>query len=99
MAHADIDKTIRSYKIVGVSLYALTVITVAVSYIELPPIGAVALGLAVALVKGTLVAGVFMHLFSEKFLIYWSLALTVFMFFAVLLGPLITELGNFGTYM
>ncbi|HEX2164430.1 MAG TPA: cytochrome C oxidase subunit IV family protein [Thermoanaerobaculia bacterium] len=98
--HADVDRHVRVYVLVFVALLVLTVVTVAISYLDLPTGPAVALALFVALVKGSLVACFFMHLISEKKLILWVLALTVFMFLGVLLGPWITDLDQvklFGT--
>ena len=69
---------------VFVALAALTMITVAVSYLHLQGWHAVAVALAIASVKGFLVAGYFMHLLSEKKLIYAVLLLTLF-FLALLL--------------
>ena len=50
------------YILVFVSLMVLTVVTVAVSYLHLPVTAAIAVALVVATVKGSLVAGYFMHL-------------------------------------
>src|SRR5688572_13008223 len=80
---ADIDRHVRIYITVFVVLMVLTIVTVAISYLHLPVATAVTLALVVATVKGTLVACYFMHLISEKKLIYAVLALTV-VFFAVL---------------
>lgn len=91
---AEIDRHVRVYISVFVALMALTIVTVAISYLDLPTVPAVALALIVALVKGSLVAGFFMHLISEKKLIVWVLALTVLFFFFVLLGPLLTDLDQ-----
>jgi cytochrome c oxidase subunit 4 len=90
----DIQKHVRTYVLVFVTLMALTVVTVAVSYLHLPTAGAVALALVIAMVKGSLVACYFMHLISEKKLIYVVLAFTVIFFLAVLFGPLLTNLDE-----
>ncbi len=90
--HVDIDRHVRIYILVFVSLLALTMITVAVSYLHLPTLPAVAIALLVAGVKGTLVACFFMHLISEKKLIWAVLVFTVLFFFFVLLGPWLTNL-------
>ena len=82
--HADIDRQVRIYILVFVSLMVLTVVTVAISRLHLP----VKQAIAVALVKGSLVAGYFMHLFSERKLIYWVLGATVAFFFFVLVLPM-----------
>ncbi len=80
----DISKHVRVYMMVFASLAVLTVVTVAVSYIELPTAYAIAVALVVASVKGSLVGLYFMHLISERNTIYWLLLLTV-VFFVVLM--------------
>jgi cytochrome c oxidase subunit IV len=92
--HLDLKKHVRTYIVVFVSLMVLTLVTVAISYLHLPVAAAVGLGLLVATIKGSLVACYFMHLISERKLIYIVMALTVFMFFGVLLGPVLTELNE-----
>jgi cytochrome c oxidase subunit 4 len=92
--HVDIDKHVRTYVLVFVALMALTVITVAVSYLHLSTGPAIALALFIALVKGSLVACYFMHLLSERKLIYAVLIFTVIFFLAVLLGPVLTNLDE-----
>jgi cytochrome c oxidase subunit 4 len=72
---------------------ALTIITVAISYLDLPLWMAVALALFVATIKGTLVACYFMHLIAEKRLIYAVLVITVVKFVALLVLPALTH-GN-----
>ena len=89
----DIDRHVRVYIIVFVALMALTLITVAVSYLHLSTPMAVAVALFVATVKGSLVACYFMHLISEKKLIYVVLAITVVKFIALLALPALTH-GN-----
>ena len=86
----DISKHVRAYILVFVSLMALTVITVAVSYLHLPVHQAIAVALLIATVKGSLVACYFMHLISEKKLILWVLLLTVAFFVVLLLVPAFT---------
>ena len=80
----EIKKHVKIYISVFVALAALTVITVAVSYLHLPIHQAVLVALTIATIKGSFVALFFMHLISEKQIIYWVLGLT-FIFFAVLL--------------
>jgi caa(3)-type oxidase subunit IV len=53
---------------------------------------AIALALAIATVKGSLVAAWFMHLISEKRIIYWMLALAAAFFVPLLLFPTFTML-------
>ena len=86
----DIDKHVRIYISVFVALMILTVITVAISYLDLPVPVAVTVALVVATIKGSLVACYFMHLISEKKLIYAVLALTAVFFLALLALPVFT---------
>jgi cytochrome c oxidase subunit 4 len=91
----DIDRHVKVYITVFVALMVLTVITVAISYLHLSVPIAVAVALFVAIVKGSLVAGYFMHLVSEKKLIYAVLVLTI-VFFAVLLAlPVLTHSNGY----
>jgi cytochrome c oxidase subunit 4 len=92
---ADIDRHVKIYITVFVSLMVLTVVTVTVSRFHLPVPIAVTVALIVAIIKGSLVATYFMHLISEKKLIYAVMALTV-VFFAVLLAlPVLTHSNGF----
>ena len=86
----DIDKHVKTYITVFVTLMALTIITVAVGYLHLPIGQAVAVALLIACIKGGLVASYFMHLISERKLIYAVLASTVALFVVLLLVPLFT---------
>jgi cytochrome c oxidase subunit 4 len=92
---ADIDKHVRVYITVFVALMVLTIITVAISYLHLSVPIAVAIALFVAIIKGSLVAGYFMHLVSEKKLIYAVLVLTVVFFAALLALPAITHSNGY----
>jgi len=88
-AHNDpehIKREVRVYLLVFCSLAVLTGATVAARYVfpDLRMGYAIAIALAIAATKGFLVAGFFMHLLSEKKLIYAVLALTV-VFFAFLI--------------
>jgi cytochrome c oxidase subunit 4 len=87
---ADIDRHVRVYITVFVALMALTIITVAVSRLHLPVHIAVTVALLVATIKGSLVACYFMHLISEKRLIYAVLTVTAFFFVALLALPVVT---------
>lgn len=93
---ADIDKHVRIYIVVFVSLMVLTLVTVAVSYLHLPLPMAIGLALLIATIKGSLVACYFMHLISEKKLIYTVLGLTVFLFLVLLLVPIVTVADKVG---
>jgi cytochrome c oxidase subunit 4 len=91
----DIDKHVRIYITVFVALMVLTIVTVAVSRFHLPIPIAVTVALLVAIVKGSLVACYFMHLISEKKLIYAVLALTAVFFVALMVLPVITVHDGF----
>ena len=91
----DIDRHVRVYITVFVTLMALTIVTVAVSRYHLPVPIAVTVALLVAIVKGSLVATYFMHLISEKKLIYAVLLLTVAFFIALLALPVLTVHNGF----
>lgn len=94
MEHATpeaIKKHVKIYIAVFVALAALTVVTVTVSYLHLPLWQAVLVALAIASLKASLVALFFMHLISEKQIIFSVLALA-FIFFAALLAlPVISS--------
>jgi cytochrome c oxidase subunit 4 len=87
----DIDRHVRVYITVFVALMVLTVVTVAISYLHLAVPMAVTVAMFVALIKGGLVAGYFMHLVSEKKLIYAVMLLTVAFFIVLLFVPVITH--------
>src|ERR687888_2297528 len=91
----DIDKHVRIYITVFVALMALTIITVAISRLHLPVPIAVTVALLVAIIKGSLVACYFMHLISEKKLIYAVLMLTGVFFAALLALPAVTHSDGF----
>jgi cytochrome c oxidase subunit 4 len=91
----DIDKHVRVYVTVFVALMVLTVITVAISYLDLAVPMAVTVAMFVAIIKGSLVAGYFMHLVSEKKLIYAVLVLTAAFFVALMALPVVTHSNGF----
>ncbi len=90
----DIDKHVRTYMIVFAALAVLTVVTVAVYYLELSVPMAITVALIIATVKGSLVACYFMHLVSEKKLIFLILLMTAAFFAFLLLTPMITSLAD-----
>lgn len=87
---ADIDRHVRTYITVFVALMVLTIVTVAVARLHLSVPVAVAVALLVATIKGSLVACYFMHLISERKLIYAVLLLTAVFFIALLALPVLT---------
>jgi cytochrome c oxidase subunit 4 len=89
--HADIDRQVRAALVVFASLLVLTGFTVAAFWLHFPTRLAITLALLIATLKGSLVAGWFMHLVSERRLIYWVLTLTVVLFLPLLLFPVLTS--------
>ena len=94
-----IKSHVKVYVAIGISLLLLTGLTVEVASwrcgVEGAPVlnclnsnSALYVALAIAGVKGSLVAAYFMHLVDEKKIIYATLALTVVFFFFVVLVPL-----------
>jgi caa(3)-type oxidase subunit IV len=78
-------KHVRTYLIVGVALLCGTLLTVWASLINFGSREInIALALLIASTKGFLVAGFFMHLISEKKMIYAVLSCTVFFFAALM---------------
>jgi caa(3)-type oxidase subunit IV len=76
----DIKKHLKVYIGVFVALLVGTIITVAVSRVNLGHAGNISLALVIAVLKAALVAGFFMHLVSEKKPIYTILVFTAFFF-------------------
>ena len=83
----EIRGEIRRYWVVGIALFLLTIVTVAVSYLDVSAGAAIFIALLIACLKGGLVAAVFMHLISERQAIYALLILTAIFFVFVMLGP------------
>jgi caa(3)-type oxidase subunit IV len=78
VAH-DVSKHIRGYLMVGATLLVFTAITVFLSYLNFGTQKAnVAVAMLVATFKAGLVAAIFMHLSSEKRMIYRILIFTFF---------------------
>jgi len=81
MSHEDIQKHIRVYMMIFASLAVLTVATVAVAYLHLYIHMSfwisLIIALSIAIIKGGLVARYFMHLKSEKKVIYITLVITI----------------------
>ncbi len=92
---AEIDKHVRVYITVFVSLMVLTIVTVAIAHLHLPVKIAVSVAMLVATIKASLVACYFMHLLSEKKLIIAVLALTAVFFLALLALPAVTHHDGF----
>ena len=93
----EIKRETRVYRNVFLALAAFTAITVAISYMQVSFGVALALALLVATIKGSLVACYFMHLISERKLIYTVLLITAGFFLVLMLLPLGTQMGSTGT--
>ena len=91
----EIRKHVRVYLIVFAALAVLTAVTVAVSYLHIESVAiTILIALVIATIKGSLVAGYFMHLVSEERLIYWVLILTVVFFIVLMLLPVFTDVDS-----
>ena len=100
MTHMDLEatrKTIKMYLTVGAALLVFTVITVAVNQVHLAVPAAITVALIIAIMKGSMVASVFMHLSHEKQWIYGALLLTVVFFVALMAIPSFTLMDTIGT--
>ena len=84
----EIKHHVKTYVIVFVALAFLTIVTVAISYLDLGVGASVALALGVASDKGALVASYFMHLIDEKITFYWTLIVPVALFLILMFLPL-----------
>jgi len=91
---SDISKHIRGYMIVGGTLLIGTILTVLASYVELGHQWNIVLALVIATVKASLVALFFMHLISERQMIYIVLAFTAFF----LIGLMFLTIGSFSDF-
>ena len=85
----------KKYVGVGVALFLLTAITVAVNKLNVGITLAIFIALLIATFKGSLVASFFMHLASERKLIH-ILFLSTLLLFITLLGLIL--LGKFDVY-
>ena len=85
-AHADISKHVRSYIGVFVVLATLTVVTVLAAEVDISRWGNISLALAIAAVKASLVAAIFMHLKWEKTAWVWWVLLLCGIFFLFLMA-------------
>ncbi len=89
---ARVREHVKVYVMVFVALAVLTIVTVAISYLDLSTPWAISIAMVVATVKASLVAGYFMHLLSEEKVIIWLLLLCAAFLFSVFVGPLYTEM-------
>jgi caa(3)-type oxidase subunit IV len=98
--HSDpesIRKSVRSYIRVFGLLMMVAVITVAVSRFHFGVPIAITVALIIASIKGSMVAGVFMHLSYERKWIYGALILTGIGFLILMSVPSFTIMDSIGT--
>jgi caa(3)-type oxidase subunit IV len=93
---AEVKKSVRSYITVFVMLMVFTVITVLAAQFHFAVPVAITVALIIAVMKGSMVAGVFMHLSHEKQVIYGTLLLTLVFFVVLMFVPLFTTLDQIG---
>ncbi len=94
---AEVQKSIRTYMMVGGMLLVFTAITVAASYLSLGVALGITVALLIATMKGSMVAAVFMHLSHEKKWIYGALILTIVGFLVLMTVPMFTVMDTIGT--
>ena len=83
--HEHVQSHVKTYIKVFIALAVGTIITVLVSNVHLGIVLGIIVALIIATVKGSLVAGFFMHLVAERKMIYWVLSLTA-LFVLVMVG-------------
>ena len=94
---AEVQNSVRRYFKVGAALLVFTAVTVAANKLHLAVPLAITVALIIALMKGSMVAAVFMHLSHVKQWIYGALVLTVVFFLVLMFVPLLTVLDGIGT--
>ena len=94
----NIEHHIKVYINVFIALAILTIVTVAVSYLDVSFIEAFFIAITVATIKGSLVLAYFMHLISERQAIIWVLVFTFIAFFILIFLPLISATDSTGVY-
>ena len=90
----EVKHHVKTYIMVFVALAFFTIVTVAISYLDLGVGASVTLALIVASIKGSLVVCYFMHLIDERTTIYWTLLATVAAFLILMFVPLSTMLDQ-----
>lgn len=82
----EIKRHVKVYLLIGVALLLGTVLTVGAYYVHFTSVAmTVTVALAIATVKASLVAAYFMHLISERKMIYVLLFFTGFFFLGLML--------------
>lgn len=94
----EIRKHLKVYYIIFASLAALTLVTVAVASLDLDIGMAVLVAMVVASIKGTLVACYFMHLITERGMLFWILGICAVFFAALMMLPVLTVTESVGVH-
>jgi cytochrome c oxidase subunit 4 len=89
---------VATYMKVGATLGVMTVITVLASYLPAPVWLGIVLALIIASIKGSLVAGFFMHLVGEHKTIHWALILTAVFWVVLMFLPLLGHSDTIGVH-
>ena len=77
----DVKRAVKRYMLVFAALIVGTIVTVAVNFVNFNSVAiTIAVALFIASIKAFLVAGYFMHLISERKMIYGILLATIFFF-------------------
>jgi cytochrome c oxidase subunit IV len=93
---AHFHKHIKACIGIFVLLLVFTVVTVLVSFVHLGHVGNIVVALVIATFKALLVGAYFMHLNSEKSMIYRILIFTFIFFFGLMLITLFALHGEIG---
>lgn len=89
-----VKKEVRVYLGVFGALLVGTVVTVAASYLNVSTALGIFIALVIATVKGSLVACFFMHLRSEKIMIFASLLLMLVFFVVLMILPIAMQMDT-----
>lgn len=90
-----VKKEVRTYIGVFVALMVATVLTVLASHLPVSTGLGIFIALVIATAKGALVATFFMHLRSEKAMIFWCLILMVIFFIVLIALPIGMQVDTF----
>ncbi|MFQ5490316.1 MAG: cytochrome C oxidase subunit IV family protein [Phycisphaerae bacterium] len=87
----DLKQHVRVYITVFAGLAVLTVATVGASLLDMGTQWNITVALIIATIKASLVAGYFMHLISERQIIYWVLILCAVFFVVLIFLPVLVN--------
>lgn len=95
----EISKHVKTYVFIFIALAALTLVTVWASHLQVAPTMHIVIALSIASFKGALVALFFMHLSSERRVIYGVLVFTIFFFLALILMTYFSHIGAINSHL